>query len=194
MVLEKDRKSDILQKGLEMATHLSLEALTFGELAKEMKMSKSGLFAYFKSKENLQLEILNYAAENFAKEVIFQALKVERGLPRIKAFVNNWVKWGHKFGGGCIFVDATTEFNDRPGKVRDILVEQQNQWVGVLKKIGGSAIKSGDIKPDTDLEQFAFEFYSLVLGYYYYDQLITDPKIEHRIEKSLNQFLKAYSV
>ncbi len=194
MVLEKDTKSAILQKGLEMASSLSLEALTFGELAKEMKMSKSGLFAHFKSKENLQLEVLNYAARNFANEVILEALKVERGIPRIKAFVDKWTKWGSKFSGGCIFVDATTEFNDRPGKVQNLLLEQQNQWLGVLRKIGESAIKAGDIKPGTDLEQFAFEFYSLVLGYYYYDQLIDDPKIEQRKEKSLDQFLKTYRI
>ena len=99
-----------------------------------------------------------------------------------------------KFSGGCIFVDATTEFNDRPGKVQNLLLEQQNQWVSVLRKIGESAIKAGDIKPGTDLEQFAFELYSLVLGYYYYDQLIDDPKIEERKEKSLNKFLKTYSI
>ena len=194
MTLEKDTKSSILQKGLEMASHLSLGTLTFGELAKEVKMSKSGLFAHFKSKENLQLEILNYAAQNFSNEVILQALKVERGIPRIKAFVDNWTKWGSKFSGGCIFVDATTEFNDRRGKVQDLLLDQQNQWVDVLRRIGESAIKAGDIKPGTDCEQFAFELYSLVLGYYYYAQLIDDPKIEERKEKSLNQFLKAYSI
>lgn len=194
MAIEKDIKSAILQKGLEMASHLSLEALTFGELAKEIKMSKSGLFAHFKSKENLQLEILNYAAQNFAKDVIFEALKVERGIPRIRAFVNNWVKWGSKFSGGCIFVDATTEFNDRPGNVQNLLLDQQVQWVDILRRIGESAIKAGDIKPDTDCEQFAFELYSLVLGYYYYDQLIRDPKIEERKEKSLNKFLKTYSI
>ena len=194
MVSEKDKKNDILQKGLEMASHLSLEALTFGELAKEMKMSKSGLFAHFKSKENMQLEVLDYAANHFVREVIFPALIVERGIPRIKAIVNNWVKWGSIFRGGCIFVDATTEFNDRPGKIQNMLFDQQKQWVDILKRIGESAIKAGDIKPDTDCEQFAFELYSLVLGYYYYDQLIKDPKIEERKEKSLNQFLKTYKI
>jgi len=193
MAFEKDKKSDILQKGLEMASHLSLEALTFGELAKEMKMSKSGLFAHFQSKENLQLEILDYASRYFAREVILPALKEERGIPRIRAIVDNWVSWGSKFSGGCIFVAATTEFNDRPGKIKSRLLDQQKKWVDVLRRIGEAAIKAGDIKPDTDCEQFAFELYSLILGYYYYDQLIEDPKIEQRREKALNQFLKAYS-
>jgi len=194
MVKEKDTKNAILQKGLEMSSHLSLEALTFGELAKEMKMSKSGLFAHFQSKENLQLDILNYAARQFAEEVILPSLKVERGIPRIKAIVNNWIEWGSKLGGGCIFVDSTTEFNNRPGNIQNLLFTQQKRWVDILKRIGESAVKAGDLKPDSDCEQFAFDLYSLILGHYYYDQLIKDPKIDQRIQKSLNQFLKTYSI
>jgi AcrR family transcriptional regulator len=193
MVKEKDTKNAILQKGLEMVSHLSLEALTIGELAKEMNMSKSGLFAHFQSKENLQLDILNYAARQFAEEVILPSLKVKQGIPRIKAIVNNWTEWGSKVGGGCIFVDSTTEFNDRPGNIQNLLFAQQKRWVDVLRRIGESAVNAGDLPLDCDCEQFAFDLYSLILGYYYYDQLIKDPKIEQRIQKSLNQFLKTYS-
>lgn len=194
MTKENDTKRAILHKGLEMASHLSLETLTIGLLAKEMKISKSGLFAHFKSKENLQLEILDYAAQQFTREVILPALKAERGIPRIRAIVENWIKWGSKFKGGCIFVTATTEFNDRPGNIQNKLFDQQKQWVRVLRKIGESAIKAGDIKPERDCEQFAYDLYSLVLGHYYYSQLIEDPKIDQHKEKSLNQFLKTYSI
>lgn len=193
MSKEKDTKSAILLKGLEMASHLSLGTITIGELAKEMKMSKSGLFAHFKSKENLQLEILDYAARHFTSEVVLPALKVKRGIPRIREIVKNWVKWGQKFSGGCIFVNTTTEFNDRPGKIQDRLFGQQKQWLDILKRICKSAVKTGDLKPDTDCEQFAFDLYSLVFGYYFYEQLIQDPKFESRIEKSLDQFLQTHS-
>jgi AcrR family transcriptional regulator len=194
MIKENDTKRAILQKGLEMVSHLSLEALTIGLLAKEMNISKSGLFAHFKSKENLQLEILDYAAQHFSREVILPALKAERGIPRVRAIVENWIKWGSKFKGGCIFVTATTEFNDRPGNIQNKLFSQQKQWLRVLRKIGETAIKAGDIKPGTDCEQFAYDLYSLVLGHYYYSQLIKDPRLEHRQEKSLDQFLKTYSI
>ena len=133
---EKNTKIAILEKGLAVATQFSLEAVTIGGLAKEMNMSKSGLFAHFQSKENLQVEILNYAAKHFTDNVITPALKVERGIPRIKAIVENWINWGNMFSGGCIFVDATTEFNSRPGNIQNIVFEQQRQWVNVLKKIG----------------------------------------------------------
>jgi AcrR family transcriptional regulator len=152
------------------------------------------LFAHFKSKENLQLEILDYAAQHFTREVILPALKAERGIPRVRAIVENWIKWGSKFKGGCIFVTATTEFNDRPGNIQNKLFSQQKQWLRVLRKIGETAIKAGDIKPGTDCEQFAYDLYSLVLGHYYYSQLIKDPRLEHRQEKSLDQFLKTYSI
>lgn len=194
MVREKNTKIAILEKGLEMASHLSLEAITIGGLAKEMNMSKSGLFAHFQSKENLQIEILNFAAKHFTEYVISPALKAERGIPRIRAIVDNWIKWGSLFSGGCIFVDATTEFNDRPGNIHNILIGQQKQWVDVLRRIGESAIKAGDIKQDTDCDQFAYDLYSLVLGHYYYDQLLKDPKLEKRKENSLNNFLKTYSI
>ena len=193
MVRDNNTKRAILEKGLEMASNLSLEAITIGGLAKEMNMSKSGLFAHFQSKENLQVEILNYAAQIFSEQVILPTLKIERGIPRIRAIFNNWIKWGAKSSGGCIFVNATTEFNDRPGNIQNILLAQQKQWMDVLKRIGESAIKAGAIKPDSDCEQFAYDLYSLVLGYYYYDQLLQDPKIEQRKEKSLNQFLETYS-
>jgi len=193
MVKQKNTKTAILEKGLEVATHLSLEAVTIGGLANEMKMSKSGLFAHFQSKENLQVEILNYAAKHFTEYVITPALKVERGIPRIKAIVENWINWGNMFKGGCIFVDATTEFNDRPGNIQNILFNQQKQWIDVLRKIGESAVKAGHIKPDTNCDQFAYDLYSLVLGHYYYDQLLNDSKINQRKEISLKNFIKTYS-
>lgn len=193
MLKEKNTKMRILQKGFEMASSLSLDAITIGALASEMKMSKSGVFAHFQSKENLQLEILNYAATKFVNEVLKPSLKVERGIPRIKAFVNRWIDWGHKQKGGCIFVDATTEFNDRPGKIQDLLFDQQRQWVDILRRFGESAKKAGDLKPESDCEQFAYDLYSLTLGQYYYEQLIRDPKIEQRRENSLYHLLKVYT-
>jgi AcrR family transcriptional regulator len=192
MAKEGNTKRAILQKGFEMASHLSLEAVTIGSLAEEMKMSKSGVFAHFKSKENLQLEILTYAANKFYNEVIKPSLTVENGIPRIRAIVNRWIDWGLKLKGGCIFVDATTEFNDRPGKIQDLLFKQQKQWVNILKRIAESAKKTGDLRPDCDCEQFAFELYCLVLGHYYYVQLIQDSKTGNRVNKFFDQLLQTY--
>jgi AcrR family transcriptional regulator len=125
MVKGKETKTSIIEVGLDMASRVGLESVTIGNLAKEMGMSKSGLFAHFQSKENLQIAILDYAAEDFSQDVISPALKTERGIPRIRKLVDNWITWSYKYPGGCIFVSAGTEYSDRPGRVRDCLMRQQ---------------------------------------------------------------------
>ena len=182
----QDTKLEILATGLDMASRVGLEDVTIGSLAKAMNMSKSGLFAHFNSKENLQIEILNYAADFFTREVLMPTLQVSRGVPRIRAMVDNWIKWGSRLSGGCIFVSASAEFSDRPGKVRTVLIEQQNQWMESLRRLARSAIKSGDFKPDCDCDQFAYDLYSLMLGFHYSNRLLQEPQIHHRAEKSLN--------
>jgi len=156
MIKGRDTKNAILEVGLDMATQLGLECVTIGALAKTAKMSKSGVFAHFASKENLQMEILRYAGRIFADSVVIPALKIEAGIPRIKALVANWIRWGSSdWTGGCIFVSASTEFADRPGKVRDVLLGQQEEWIDSLKRMAESAVKAGDFREDSDCEQFA---------------------------------------
>jgi AcrR family transcriptional regulator len=185
-------KQDIINRGLEMASQLGLECITIGLLAKETSLSKSGLFAHFKSKENLQLEILRHAADDFTKKVILPALKVQAGITRIKALVKNWIDWGNKISGGCIFVTAGTEYSDRPGKVRTLLIQQQEQWIESLRRIANSAIKVGDFKEGIDVDQFAFELYSLLLGFHYYYKLLDDKKVIQKQEVALDQLLLKY--
>ena len=190
MAKGNDTKTAILKTALQMASKLGLECVTIGALAKKMNLSKSGLFAHFQSKENLQLQILNYASNYFSKHVVIPALKIKRGIPRINALINNWIAWSSKLTGGCIFVVASTEYNDRPGKVRDYLIHQQQEWINSLKRIAQSAVKAGDFRKDIDLDQFAFDLYSILLGIHYYDKLLNDPKIKKRQEKSLHDVLE----
>ena len=185
-------KQDIINRGLEMASQLGLECITIGLLAKETSLSKSGLFAHLKSKENLQLEILRHAADDFTKKVILPALKIQAGITRIKALVKNWIDWGNKISGGCIFVTAGTEYSDRPGKVRTLLIQQQEQWIESLRRIANSAIKVGDFKEGIDVDQFAFELYSLLLGFHYYYKLLDDKKVIQKQEIALDQLLLKY--
>ena len=187
-----DTKTDIINCGLEMASQLGLECVTIGLLAKETNLSKSGLFAHFQSKENLQLEILKYAAEDFSQKVILPALKVKAGISRIRVFVKNWIDWGNNISGGCIFVTAGIEYSDRPGKVRNLLIKQQEQWIDSLRRIANSAINSGDFKAEIDVEQFAFDLYSMLLGFHYYHKLLKDKKIIERQELALEQLLSKY--
>lgn len=188
-----DTKSNILTTGLEMASQFGLEGVTIGTLAKTMHMSKSGIFGHFQSKENLQVLIINYAVEHFMENVVIPSLKVPRGIRRIKSMVSNWINWGNEFAGGCIFVTAGIEFTDRPGPVQDVLVNHQKSWLGSLAKLAKSAIKAGDFRPDIDTHQFAFELYSLLLGFHYYYQMLKDTNTKDREQKALDQLIKNYS-
>jgi len=192
MTKGNDTKTIILKTALQMASKLGLECVTIGSLAKETNLSKSGLFAHFDSKENLQIEILKYAAEHFSRKVMVPALHVERGIQRIKALIKNWIDWSAKLPGGCIFVMASTEYSDRPGNVRDLLLNQQEEWIDSLKRIAQSAIKTGDFKNDIDLDQFAFDLYSMLMGFYYYHKLLNDSETKQRQETALEGLLAKY--
>lgn len=187
-----DTKTTILAKGLDMASQLGLECVTIGALAKETHLSKSGLFAHFQSKENLQIEILQYAAHDFTEKVIHPALKITAGISRIQVLIRNWIEWGENIKGGCIFVTASTEYSDRPGKVRDTVLALQEQWIDCLRRVAQSAIKAGDFREDIDLDQFAFDLYSLLLGFHYYYKLLNDQHIKNRQEQAFKELLAKY--
>ena len=192
MAKGEDTKLTVLEAGLDMASQLGLECVTIGNLAKTTNMSKSGLFAHFQSKENLQIEILNYAAQVFSERVIVPALKTQAGIPRIRALVDNWIGWTSELTGGCIFVSGSADFSDRPGKVKDVLLNQQKQWIDCLRRIARSAVKAGDFRKDIDDDQFAFDLYSLLLGFHLYYKLLDDSEIRKREETALVRLLDNY--
>lgn len=190
--MTKDTKTNILEAGLELSSRLGLEGVTIGALAKATNMSKSGLFAHFQSKENLQIEILKYAGELFSETVIVPALRANAGIERIRTLVRNWSRWETTLTGGCIFIAASTDLKDRPGKVRDFLIMQQNEWLQTLRRIAQSAIRVGDFRNDIDCDQFSFELYSLLLGFHLYDKLLNYNDIRERQKIALEQLLSNY--
>jgi AcrR family transcriptional regulator len=192
MTKGKETKMIILESGLDMASQLGLEGVSIGALAKKTEMSKSGLFAHFQSKENLQIAILDYAARVFSEDVIIPALAKDAGTPRIKALVNNWVEWSDNLTGGCIFVTASADYSDRPGKVRECLLRQQEDWIDCLCRIAESAIKVGDFREGIECEQFAFDLYSLLLGFHLYDKLLDDSETRKRRDIALDRLLANY--
>ena len=192
MTKGEDTKLMILEVGLDMASQLGLEAVTIGVLAKATQMSKSGLFAHFQSKVNLQNDILRYAGQLFSEGVVVPALKTDAGIQRIRALVRNWIDWTAKLPGGCIFVQASNDFKDRPGTVRDFLMLQQQTWIDCLRRIAQSAVKVGDFREDIDLDQFAFEMYSLLLGFHLYSKLLKNEDIEQRQHAALESLILRY--
>ncbi len=180
----EETKEEILRAAFRVASMLGLHGLSIGSLAKEVGMSKSGLFAHFKSKENLQLEVLQWISEMFFADVIAPALKAPRGEPRLRALLENWMNWheSKNVPGGCVIISAATEFDDQPGPVKDHLQASHANLVESLTRVINGGIEEGHFRADIDPEQFAFELYSLNLGFHHYNRLLGDPVAKDRLK------------
>jgi AcrR family transcriptional regulator len=183
-------KETILQAAFELTSKFGLESLSIGELSKKVGMSKSGLFGHFKSKEKLQIKVLDFAAENFSLKIVQPAIKEERGIPRIMAIMDNWMKWSSSYlPGGCPFLSAIVEFDDRPGKVRDHVRKLQRVMIDTFERSISIAVEEGHIKKDIDIPQLAFELYSNMIGYHVYNRLLKEKNSNQMFLTSLNNTL-----
>ncbi len=191
---EKTRKK-ILAKAVSLASITGLEDLTIGKLAKATKLSKSGLFAHFNSKKNLQEQVVETVSELFMKEVMNPAIREPRGIPRIRAIFRNWKDWidGGSVPGGCLTIASALEFDDRPGVVREKIVEMVQDLLDMLSKAARIAVYEGHFNQKTDPRQFSYEFVSLVCGYHMHSRLLYDPKSEERSEQALDRLIAEYS-
>lgn len=178
----EDTRNTILDAGLRIASRLGVEGLTIGSLAEATGMSKSGLFAHFGSREELQLAVLEHGARRFAAMVVEPSLKVKRGIERLRAMFTHWVQWTIASGlpGGCILISAAYEYDDRPGPIRDAVVRQQRLGVGIMERAVRIAIEEGDMREDTDAAQVAFEMFGLVMVNHHHRRLLGDREAERR--------------
>jgi AcrR family transcriptional regulator len=172
---ERTRQA-ILACAVDLATVEGLEGLSIGRLASDLGLSKSGLFAHFGSKEELQLATVEAAARIFRAEVLKPGLHAPRGLPRLKALCDAWFSYEQRrvFRGGCFFAKAASEFDNRPGAVRRRLVSLQRDWLRVLERAALQARELGQLDPRDDPVQLAFELQSLALGAHWAYQLFDD--------------------
>ncbi|MGC1547213.1 MAG: TetR/AcrR family transcriptional regulator [Rhodanobacter sp.] len=154
----------ILDHAYALASRDGLEGLSIGTLATDVGMSKSGVFAHFGSREELQLAVLHTGARRFMEKILLPALKHPRGLPRLRAIVANWFEWGREHQSGCVLLSAVSEYDGRDGVMRDGVVEQQGGWRGELEKAVMQAVAEGHLHANTDPDQLAFEIYALMLG------------------------------
>lgn len=157
-------------------------------------MSKSGLFAHFASKEDLQIAMLDFAAERFGEKVVVPALATRRGLPRLKAAFGHWLDWAERAAlpGGCLFYAAAAELDDRPGPVRDRLVELQNEWFAALRRIIGTAVEEGDLEPRLDVDQFVAEMWGILLNHRFAGRLMRDRLADQRARKSFERLIQRH--
>ena len=185
----------ILDAAFKIASRLGLEGLTIGSLADETGMSKSGLFAHFGSREDLQLAVLEHAARLYGERVFAPALKIDRGLPRLRALFEGWLDWSQSSGlpGGCIMISAANEYDDRPGPIRDAVIEYQHRGNAISEKAVRLAIEEGHLRSDTDPEQIAFEMLGIVLASHNHRRLLGDRESRKRALKAFDQLIERHA-
>jgi len=169
-------RESILRVAVDLASVEGLEGLTIGRLAEELKMSKSGLFAHFGSKEDLQLATVEMARQIFVERIVRPALVLPEGLPRFLGLCEGWLDHvkSRVFKGGCFFTAASFEFDSRSGPVRDAIASTMRTWLDTLTRAIEGAQKTRHIKPSIDAHKFAFEIYSLAMGANWALQLLDD--------------------
>lgn len=175
-----ETRERILEHAYRVATREGLNGLTIGSLSSELQMSKSGLFAHFGSKEDLQIAVLQAAADLFTQTVIAPAFQEEPGEPRVRALFENWLHWLNEKDrpGGCLFLAASTELDDQEGRTRDFLEHTQRLWFKTIVKAVHLAINVGHFRRGLEGEQFAFELQGIVMAYHHHTRLLRDRRAE----------------
>ena len=188
-----ETRERIIERALRAASVDGLEGISLGKLASDVGMSKSGLFAHFESKEALQLDVLAAASEKFTDVVVRPAFAAPRGEPRVRALFEHWLQWERieSLPGGCVFMHAAAELDDRPGPARDALVNWQRQWLDALAKAARIAVNEGHFRTGLDAELFAFQQYGLVMAYYHARRLFQDPQAEDRVRRAFDALVLA---
>ena len=154
----------IVERAYMIAASAGLEGLSIGPLADTVGMSKSGVFAHFGSREDLQLAVLDTAALRFGEHTLIPALKAGRGLPRLRAIFANWLDWLRQDRGGCLLLTAVSEYDDRPGPLRDRVLMHHQRWRSELVRAIGMAMAAGELRGDLDAGQFSFEINAIALA------------------------------
>ena len=169
-------RDTIVARAYDIARAAGVEGLSIGPLATAVGMSKSGVFAHFGSREDLQLAVLEEAALRFGNAVLMPALSQPRGLPRLRAIMEHWFEWVRSTaGGGCVLMASVVEYDDRPGALHDQVVHNEHRWRSELARAVQLAIEAGHLV-DGDIEQYVFELYAIPLtvhheaGLFGYDQ------------------------
>jgi AcrR family transcriptional regulator len=182
----------IVESALTAASMSGLSQLTVGTLAKQLHLSKSGLFAHFGSKEQLQVAVLEEAAQQFVEAAVRPAFAQPKGERRVRALFENYLAWTNAahLPGGCVFVTAALEFDDQPGPVRDAVVAAQDEWAKTLARSAQIAKEVGDFRADLDADTFAFELQSLFYGLHHYRQLLRDAKWESRARAAFERLIR----
>jgi AcrR family transcriptional regulator len=186
-------RTAIVAAAVELAARDGLEGLTIGGLAERMQMSKSGVFAHFGSREDLQIAVLKAYERRFVDDVLLPGLKERRGLPRLRAIFGNWLdRTAIEAAQGCIWVSGASEYDDRPGAVRDELVAMVRSWQRELERAIEQAIAAGDLVRDADPRDLVFDLYGVILVLHHDARLMDTPDALQRARRAFDRLMRSY--
>ena len=186
-------RAAILDVALELASRNGLEGLTIGLLADRMSMSKSGVFAHFGSREDLQLEVVKLYHHRFEQEVFYPSIKETRGLPRLVAMYTRWVKRvSVEIASGCIYISGAVEYDDREGPIREELVSMVRAWQGALLRSVEQAIELKHLHTGFDAEQLVFEMHGLILALHHDARFLRNPGAVERARAGFERLIENY--
>ena len=184
----EETRAVILEAAVQHAGVNGFDALTIGLHAEQTGLSKSGLFAHFGSKEELQIATLDEAVRRYNEVAFIPALKAPRGLRRLSVVFDNWLQWIERSGlKACPMIAANTEFDDRPGAMRDAVVQHMQRMNHEIMRSVQMAIDTGEFDTDTDPEQFAFELFGIISSCYRSRNLFEDTKANERARKAFDR-------
>ena len=186
-------KAAIVAAALGLATQIGLEGLSIGAVAEVMRMSKSGVFAHFGSREELQISVIREYHARFEEEVFFPVLQLARGLPRLRALFQNWMnRTSIEIDSGCLYISGAVEFDDRPGPVRDALAGSVKAWLAAMTRAVLQAKEEGHVRLDADEHQMAFEMHGLILALHYEARFLRTPSSTARAHTGFAHVLARY--
>ena len=186
-------KAAIVDAALSVATQMGLEGLSIGALAEATQMSKSGVFAHFGSREELQISVIREYHHRFEQEVFYPAMTAPRGLPRLRAMFANWMqRTSIEIDSGCLYISGAVEFDDREGPVRDALVTSVMAWHGALRRAIQAARELGHLRPDVEDDQMLFEIHGLILALHYEARFLKHPGAIARANAGFDRILRQY--
>lgn len=186
-------KTAIVDVALSLATQMGLEGLTIGAVAEIAGMSKSGVFAHFGSREELQISVIREYHHRFEQEVFYPVLLLARGLPRLRALFANWMqRTSAEIDSGCLYISGAAEFDDRPGPVRDALANSVQTWMAALHRAVRLSVEQGDLAEQTDAAQMAFEIHGLILACHYEARFLKSKAALGLAQRSFEHILQRY--
>jgi AcrR family transcriptional regulator len=181
----------ILDEGLALISREGLQGITLGILAERAEMSKSGLFAHFRSKEEVQLQLLEHTRAFGARHILAHVMEAEEGLPRLRTLVRNWFGWAGRSGlpGGCPLAAALFELDDLEGPVREKVVEMDRGWREFLGSVVAQAVTHGHFRSGLDTDQFVWELCGIYLGHHASERFLRDPEATRRAETAFEALI-----